>query len=212
MLDSKLRLASYKKNNPHELTPQQFSELEEYFKSPESNTISDIILDFLLWCRGLPSRQERFSQFLSKKLPKTEGLKVLEVGCGRTARLSRFLTERGFNMTCIDPLLDLSYCIGFTGICDSFDYRTFDLSNYDFVIAQTPCDATEHVVRACLNQNKPFIMTLCGVPHKLISGGIHADVYDWHNYLLNISHNELKLRYIELDPLSSTALLKSTNF
>ena len=212
MLEHSLSFRIYKECNPNELTPAQLQALEEEISTPADTQGSDELWDFLLWCRKLPSRQERFAQFLSKKLPKTEGLRVLEVGCGRTARLSRFLCAYGFHMTAIDPKLELNYCNNFIGIRDVFDYEKFDLTDYDFVVAQEPCDATEHIVRACINQNKPFMITLCGVPHQLISGETPANVYDWHNYLVNIAKNQLKLRYIELDPISKTPLLKSNQF
>ena len=111
-------------------------------------------------------------------------------------------------MTCIDPNVELQnntiHCIK-----GKFDYTKFDLSSYDFIIAQEPCDATEHIVRACINQNKPFIMSLCGVPHKLISGKMPKDIQEWYNYLQNISCKKLKLFYVSLDPLSTTAILKN---
>ena len=96
-----------------------------------------------------------------------------------------------------------------TIIKDMFDHKTFDLSDYDFVIAQEPCDATEHVLLACKAQNKPFFMSLCGVPHKKLSGEMPANYSDWYAYLLNESDGYAKLIWLSLDPLSRTAILKS---
>lgn len=164
-----------------------------------------------LTCNGLPSRQESFAKFIAKKLSKRKGAKILEVGGGRTGRLSRFLSEEGFKMTCIDPKLEISHNdIKF--IKGIFDYRKFDLSIYDYVIAQEPCDATEHVVRACTTQQIPFMMSLCGVPHRLISGKMPKDVNEWYDYLLSIAYQEIRLRYISLDPFLSTPILKSNKF
>ena len=202
------RFSSYKQKNPNELTPKQFISLEHEIKYPDSTTISDEYLDFKLWCRNLPSRQESFANYLQRKLPKYEGAKILEIGCGRTARLSRLLSEKGFNMTCIDPNVEpqgnnIEY------IQSKFEYTKFDLSPYSFVIAQEPCDATEHIVRACINQNTPFIMSLCGVPHKLISGKMPKDINEWYKYLQNISYEQIRLFYVSLDPISTTAILKN---
>ncbi len=212
MLDEMQRIQQYKSLNPNELTTQQFIELEREIKHHKPGIISDERFDFKLWCMGYPSRQESFATFMAKKLSQREGVKILEVGGGRTGRLSRFLNEKGFKMTCIDPKLELISGNNIECIKGKFNYKEFDLSVYDYVIAQEPCDATEHVVRACVNQNVPFYMTLCGVPHRLISGKIPKDVNEWYDYLLSIANEKVKLRYIQLDPISKTPILKSNKF
>ena len=131
----------YKQKNPNELTPQQFLSLGHEIKSQSSEAMSDEYLDFLLWCRKLPSRQESFATYLQKRLPQNNDAKILEVGCGRTAKLSRLLIEKGFNLTCIDPNLEFNGS-NINCIKSKFDYKKFDLSPYDFIIAQEPCDAT----------------------------------------------------------------------
>lgn len=199
---------SYKLQNPNELTSQQFLDLEHEIKHPDNGTISDEYLDFKLWCKNLPSRQELFANYLLRKLPKFEGAKILEVGCGRTAKLSRLLSEKGFNMSCIDPLLELK-SNNIECIRSNFKYTKFDLAPYDYIIAQEPCDATEHIVRACINQSKPFMISLCGVPHRLISGKMPKDEKEWYKYLQNISPSQIRLIYASLDPISSTPILKS---
>jgi len=205
-------MAAYKQLNPNELSPQQFASLEREVKKRDEKYLSDEYVDFLLWCRNLPSRQEIFANFIAKKLSKHPGAKALEVGGGRTGRLSRILSEKGFQMTCIDPKIELSSCNGVEFIKGKFDYRKFDITAYDYVVAQEPCDATEHVVRACINQNRPFMMSLCGVPHKLISGGTPKDEKEWYDYLLSISRGQMKLIYMSWDPITTTPILKSNNF
>lgn len=212
MLDELQRIELYKKFNPNELTTEQFLRLEHEIKCPKEKTISDEYLDFKLWCRGMPSRQESFANFLSKKLSKYPNANILEVGGGVTGRLSRFLDEKGFHMTCIDPRLEMKDYTRIRFIKSKFNYKKFDLRQYDYVIAQEPCDATEHIVRACIEQNVPFMMTLCGVPHKLISGKTPKSVEEWYDYLISISDNKIKLRYINLDPFSVTPILKSNKF
>lgn len=209
MLGELQRIEVYKKLNPNELTIKQFQDLEKEIKSRNSNIISDEYVDFKLWMLGLPSRQVRFAEFLTKKLPTGAGIKILEVGCGRTGRVSRILGEKGFDITGIDPKVEMISSANVKFIKDKFDYKKIDLSQYNFVIAQEPCDATEHVVRACVKQRVPFIMSLCGVPHKLMSGRMPRNEKQWYEYLVNISKEELKLRYIKLDPLTITPILKS---
>jgi len=206
MLGMLQRIKLYKELNPNELTPQQFKLLEKEIKEPE-DLISDEYLDFKLWSRGLPSRQELFASFIEKKLERYA--KVLEVGCGRTGRLSRILSTKGFEMTAIDPKLEVQSDANIEFIKGKFNYKEIDLTKYDYVIAQEPCDATEHIVRACIAQNKPFIVSLCATPHKLISGEMPKDVHKWWDYLVSIDSSKVRLRYISLDPLTNTPILKS---
>ena len=187
MLGGLQRIKLYKQLNPNELSESQFKKLEYDIKHPEEGTITDEYLDFKLWSLGLPSRQVTFARFVAKKLSKHKGAKILEVGCGRTGRLSRLLSKEGFRMTCIDPKLEVTSSANVEYIKSKFDYTKSDLSGYDYVIAQEPCDATEHIVRACVNQKIPFMIALCGAPHKLLSGEMPKDVYKWYDYLVNIS-------------------------
>lgn len=212
MLDFQQRFIQYKEQNPHELTSRQFKKLEYDIRHIETELTNDEMLDFLLWCKNLPSRQENFANYIGRKLSNHPGATILEVGGGRTGRLSRFLSEKGFCMTCIDPKLEISSTDKIEFIKDAFDYMTFDLSKFDYVIAQEPCDATEHIVRACINQGKPFMISLCGNPHKLLSGKMPKTVYDWYDHLLSISCGAVNLRYLKFDPFSKTALLRSTIF
>lgn len=207
-----LQFDQYKKMNPNELTPLEFIQLEKDLTHANNILATDQLLDFLLWRNGYSSRQQLFANYLIKYLPKNPGAKILEVGCGRTARLSRILAEKGFTMTCIDPKVDSSYLNGIMSIKGKFNYRKFDLSEYDFVIAQEPCDATEHIVRACTTQNKPFIISLCGVPHKLISGEMPHKLDDWYNYLWGIAKDKTKLIAVSLDPFSKTQIIRSNQF
>lgn len=206
------RFDQYKKLNPNELTPLEFVQLEKELNSTRGAFTSDQLLDFLLWSNGHQSRQELFANYLIKYLPKNPNAKILEVGCGRTARLSRILAKKGFTMTCIDPKVDSSYLDGIVSIKGKFNCRKFDLSEYDFVIAQEPCDATEHIVRACTKQGKPFIISLCGVPHKSISGKMPRRVDAWYNYLWKIAKDETQLITVSLDPFSKTSIIRSNQF
>ena len=212
MIGELYRLETYRKLNPNELTDQQFIKLEQEINKPRMNLISDEYVDFKLWCEGKTSRQESFAKLIERKLSQHKGAKVLEVGCGRTRRLSKILSEKGFIMTGIDPNLEIASNDSIEFIRGKFDYKKFDITRFDYVVAQEPCDATEHVVRACISKNVPFMMTLCGTPHRLISGHMPKDVYEWHDYLVSICGDKAKLRYVKLYSIGYSSLLKSNDF
>lgn len=175
----KSKLDEYCIQNPNGLLPSQLAKIREEMEQPKK-TITDEYLDFMLWCKGMPSRQESFADYIEKELPVTKVKNILEVGGGINGRLSLLLAEKGYCMTCIDPELDTdcvsdyysaryddSHCLNNTKVTfrkEMFDYRTADVSRYDYVIAQEPCEATEHIVRVCTIQKVPFMVLLCGVP------------------------------------------------
>ena len=206
------RFKDYMKLNPCELTPMQLASLEMEITHPMLLKSSDEYVDFKLWLNGLPLRQERFAKYISRRLKNHKNAKILEVGCGRTGKLSKMLSEEGFQMTGMDPKLEISSTHKIQFYRQRFNYKTTLLNNYDYVIAQEPCDATEHIIRACLEQNKPFLISLCGSPHTLISGENIDDVYKWFDFLVNISPNQLVLRYVEFDNFFKTPILRSKNF
>lgn len=212
MLNELIRFEEYKALNPCELTPQQLVSLEKEIKDHKSDKTSDEYADFLLWANGLPLRQERFAEYIAKRLKDKPNAKILEVGCGRLGRLSKMLAKKGFLMTGIDPKLEVSGTDSIQFYKQKFDHKTAVLDVYDYVIGQEPCDATEHIIRACLKQNKPFIISLCGSPHKLLSGGTPKTAYDWFDYLVNIAPDRLVLRYAKFDPFFITPILRSKVF
>ena len=115
-------------------------------------------------------------------------------------------------MTGIDPKLEVSGTDSIQFYKQKFDHKTAVLDVYDYVIGQEPCDATEHIIRACLKQNKPFIISLCGSPHKLLSGGTPKTAYDWCDYLVKIAPDRLVLRYAKFEPFYITPILRSKVF
>lgn len=213
------KFEEYASENPNELTREQLEAIRNEMKHPVPGIISDEYLDFKLWCRHMPSRQECFADFIEKMFPLEHGKKMLEAGAGRTARLSRLLAEKGYQMTAMDPLLEVGGAPDAEADQDkaagarveriqaAFDYRTVDLTGFDCVVAQEPCEATEHVIRAATGQGVPFIMVLCGVPHKLISGEMPEDVYAWYDYLQEIAGEAAVLIYDPLYGKSKTAVM-----
>ena len=203
-------LKKYKKENPNDLNKQEFKRLENGLKNPRENVIEDQRVDYLLWLQGKPSRAEQFANYVMKKINNIEGMKILEVGSGRTANVAKILSKRGAIVTCIDPRLESKKVKGnIKCIKKEFNYQESDISFFDYVIAQEPCEGAEHVIRACKKANKPFILTLCGTPHKTISGKQFKSYRGWHKYLKNIDPENLILKYESWDTYSTTSILLS---
>ena len=179
------KFKEFLKLNPFDFTQQQMENLKAELRNPKENLSSDEKVDFILWTKGLKSRQEYFAEYICRLLSNKKNLKILEVGCGRKVRLSKLLVEKGYNMSAMDPKLeDVSEDVNL--IKESFNYENTNILDYDFIIAQEPCDATEHIVRACVKERKDFIINLCGTPHQLINGTLPKSIDEWYTYLENI--------------------------
>lgn len=203
------RFLLYRELNPDELTQKQFNMILDELKNPQRNVMSDELVDFLVFADGYPSRQQSFVDYVSKRIQ--PGAKILEVGCGRTGIASRKLAEKGYTMTAMDPKVEITDSkVNFQR--KKFDYRKARLDEFDYVVALEPCDATEHIIRACLAQNVPFILFVCGEQHRLISGKMPKDVYDWYDELIKIAPDKLKFRYVNFHKLLDNMPMISSTF
>ena len=202
-------LQEFKKINPCEFTQEQFEKVETNILHPRGRTVYDEYLDFKLWVNGLKTRQEYYSEFVEMILPIEKYHSLLEVGCGENAMLSRVLVKKGYRMTAMDPKLNLekTKVEEITGIKDVFEWDKADISKYDAVIAQEPCEAAEHLIRACKIQKKNLMLTLCGVPHTRLDGIMPEDVFAWHDYLKEIGGENCKLVRNKMIPGCITTLV-----
>ena len=66
---------------------------------------------------------------------------------------------------------------------DAFIFGKTDITAFDAVVAQEPCDAAEHIIRECIVRRKDFVVSLCGVAHRLMNGEMPEDVYAWDDFL-----------------------------
>lgn len=197
------------KENPYDFSKEQLIRLKNDIDHPTYGLSTDEKVDFNLWTQGKKSRQEYFADFISNILPCQKYQHLLEVGCGHNARLSRLLSEKGYILTAIDPALNCTKnpFHQITAIKDSFHFEKISVSAYDAVIAQEPCEATEHIVRACVRDQTNFIMSLCGVPHPLINGTELDSINQWYSYLENIDSQHCFLIYPDLIPGYYTTIL-----
>ena len=187
----------FREQNPLQFIEEQFHKVETDILHPRKGVVSDEYVDFDLWTKGLPSRQEYFADYITTILPSTKYQKLLEVGCGRTPRLAKLLAKSGYEMTAMDPKIvteteDVEKtedeeketdAENLRCIKAAFVFGETDIAAYDAVIAQEPCEATEHVIRACVKAKKTFIISLCGTAHRLMNGEMPEDVLEWYDYL-----------------------------
>lgn len=200
-------LLQFIEENPHELSKEQFDlVIDDIFGNQNGKTICDETFDFFQWQHNRKCRQQIFAKYLMDNYSKFQGKEVLEVGCGRTARLSRMLRDY-FNMTVIDPKLEykIEYMVRF--IKGEFTQNT-QINIYDLVIGLEPCEATEHIIRACVKARKDFIVVLCGVPHKRIDGVMPEDYMAWYDYLVSIDRDFLTLDRLDNPDFSQYIIRK----
>lgn len=165
--------------------PEQLDRIACDIREPRNGIVFDEYVEFILWTKGLKSRQEYFADFIERIFSRERYRKLLEVGAGKHARMSVLLSEKGYEMTAMDPELmpETVESEAVRCIKDCFHYGQTDVTGYDAVVAQEPCEATEHIVRACTAERKDFLISLCGTPHRLMNGEMPADLTEWYEYL-----------------------------
>ena len=203
-------IKQFREENPLNFTEEQLSQIEAELKDPSRKTISDACLEYKLWCQGLKPRQELFADYVEAAMAGQRIENILEVGGGRAGRLSLLLAGRGYQMTCMDPKLELESRPSLKAVKAEFDYRTASLSGYDLVIGEEPCEAAEHIIRAGLEQKVPFIVALCGVAHTLISGELPGDVWEWYRYLEQIDCEHTRMKPVKLYGDIGVMIIRST--
>lgn len=201
---------------------RKVKEFEDYLKDSHSRkTFSNEIFDFqdfmsekvpLISCWGL------FASYIRKNYPVKEFPNILDIGCGPMADTSLALLRYGYHVTSIDPRIESpetikemryqlkelqpNYPLYLNQINqldirkELFDYKKEDISDYQLLIGYTPCDATEHIIRGCLEEDIPFVISLCAAAHDAIDGTKFANYKEWWEYLSNIAPNETILETV----------------
>lgn len=131
------------------------------------------------------NRYEHFSKFIHAMYPNTK--KVLEVGCGG-GDLSILLTNLGYDVTAIDYIKYNNLerqGIKFNEEQFTLDY---DISEYDLIVGLHCCEATELVIRNCINNDKEFALVICEKHQGLENKNIKTR-NQYIKYLKKISNN-----------------------
>lgn len=55
----------------------------------------------------------------------------------------------------------------------------------------------------------PFVIALCGTPHRLTSGEMPQIAWQWYEYLSNIERAHTKLEIVKLSLLAGAVVIKS---
>ena len=177
--------------NPLRFSEQRMALVRRDFYNHKRGTVSDEFVDFVLWAEKLPARHEHFGSFLLPIIRDNAWKSVLEVGCGETALLSEYLYQAlagNVTITALDQCDIQCNVSGINLVMHKFT-GVEDLSAFDAVIAQEPCEATELIIKSCTEQNVPYCVILCGVPHIRLTGVFDDDVYAWYAYLLSTYPN-----------------------
>lgn len=192
--------------NPLEFQEEQLKKIEDDIIKPRNGVVSDEYVDFILWTKGLKTRQEYFAEYVEKLFPQETYHKLLEVGCGRTARLSKLLATKGYQMWAMDPKVDPQVVSESAEVHNvscrkaRFTFEKTDITEFDGIVAQEPCEATEHIIRECVAKKKDFVISLCGVEHRLMNGEMPEDVFAWYHYLEEIGGDNCTLVRPKLIP------------
>lgn len=111
--------------------------------------------------------------------------------------LSHELSSHGYHVTAMDPNIRLSdkeiKASGFNAVKEKFvcDYIAgqecgTDISQYDLIVGLEPCDATEHIIRQCVEYNKPCMIALCAAAHDGLDGTKFSTPHRWYRHLRDI--------------------------
>ena len=159
------------------------------FDREQRKTVSDEFVDFVLWAEEESARHEHFGAYLLPFIRKNQWNFILEVGCGEEPLLALY---RQLEVEVIITAMDICeihchephiQCIQKAFSADE------NLSGYDAVIAQEPCDAAERIIKACTEQKVPFCVILCGVPHIRLTDKLDEDAYAWYAHLIKTYPN-----------------------
>ena len=125
--------------------------------------------------------------------------------CAPTGRAAKRLSEvTGQNATTIHRMLGVQMQ---RGEQQEFVHHEHNPLKYDAIIAQEPCEATEHIIRLCTKEKKDFIISLCASPHRLINGKMPRSIDEWYEHLIAIDPNHTILIYPNMVPGYNTPVM-----
>lgn len=171
---------------------EKVKQFESYLNNNlKSNVVYDELIDFIDLKTNRKTRWESFARYIETRYNCKEYKNILDVGSGVNPLLSLELKKKGYNVTAIDPRIELNNEI--KCVKALFDYEKTSVLEYDLLVGLEPCMATEHIIRSSLLNDKPFAISLCATPHDSLSGKKFKDMEEWWNYLLSITDDKAYL-------------------
>lgn len=198
------RARHWLEQNPERLTEQEKikfkTELMDYLYK-KSNVLTDEVFDFLVAEKLISNetRHDQFAKYLKAKYPDLGLYHILDVGAGRMCHLSEKLGGMGASVVAMDPNIRLTDSESKAKKIMSIKKQLFVCADHakdglgtqitmkDLIVGLEPCMATEHIIRQCTQEDRPFEISLCYQNHPTLSGKIMRTPEDWYSYLKSIS-------------------------
>ena len=151
-------------------------------------------------------RYRKFVNLISEEFS-LEG-NIIEIGCGNfpivSYHLSKIKTSKG-TITAYDPRVITKPVENIKLVKEEFSYNT-DLKPYNLVVGYFACDVTETIIKRACDEEKDFIVGLCGCTHfprsYFLDGNI-ATKESWLDYLYNMAQKhkssacDLSVKYLD---------------
>ena len=190
-------------------TDLEYSYIKYYFQSNEfliDENIDEGIRELVDEAGLLPKEEniyDYFTDFITDRYD-VEGKKIIEVGGGVFARLSKRLSLKQKNgiITVYDPRLDptLEATNKFILKRDRFSVDT-DIKDTDLLVGLMPCEGANSLVAQALRKDRDFILWLC-------EGGPHGDMFDFYEDAENWMKSLIYYTRMELEQRGKTLTLK----
>lgn len=145
----------------------------------------------------------RFAELI-RQIHDLEGKRILEVGAGVYPTLAERLVTDAGTIVCYDSRLTKhqSDTDKLKLVRKDFN-RKMKLDDYDLVVSLMPCKGAEHVLDACIEQDKDFVLGLC-------EGGPHGDCYDFYEDEEEWIYSMISYASVRLERSGKGKLLKKS--
>lgn len=192
------------------------------------NIFGDVLVEYILSAFDeepfTTGAQQNFAEMANMVMSKIvshlakPGARLLEVASGESMSIAKLLADKGFKVTAVDRQIKMTECIKKLNpnikpvskefICD-YLIRTlptffrkgskgFDVSKFELVYALKPCEASEHIIRQCEENDVPYIILMCRCANLPITDvrnfcsvpewiRPYTPAEDWYEYLKSIA-------------------------
>ena len=165
------KLEKYIKENPNLLTNEEKRKLRLEFmncvvKSLKVNqlSISSLLVEFFVYAGALPSKEDKFLEYIKTNYPRDRFPRVLEVSSGKVCSLAQKLKQNGYKVTAMDPDIRIRpsdpKVKGIKILKRKFT-SDFSREGYDVILGHDACPAAGTLLRI---KDKPVVFTICDRP------------------------------------------------